>query len=72
MAEVNCEGRTVREVNADIKQRIQQGDTDILVQNPGGRHNLAPNVRPTSHRPKIAKRRGGRPLRERTEKARQE
>ena len=40
MGEVNCDGRTVREINAEIKQRIQQGDTSILVQNPGARHNL--------------------------------
>ena len=40
MGEVNCDGRTVREINAEIKQRIQQGDTNIQVQNPGARHNL--------------------------------
>jgi len=40
MAEVNCEGRSVREINGEIKQRIQEGDTHIVVQNPGARHNL--------------------------------
>jgi methylamine---glutamate N-methyltransferase subunit B len=40
MAEVNCEGRSVREINAEIRQRIQDGDSLIVVQNPGARHNL--------------------------------
>jgi glutamate synthase domain-containing protein 3 len=40
MGAVNCEGRTVREINTEIRQQIQRGDTDILVENPGARHNL--------------------------------
>jgi methylamine---glutamate N-methyltransferase subunit B len=40
MGEVNCDGRTTREINAEIKQRIQQGENHILVRNPGARHNL--------------------------------
>ncbi len=40
MGEVNCEGRSTREINAEIKQRIEQGDANILVRNPGARHNL--------------------------------
>ena len=40
MGEVNCEGRSTREINAEIKQQIKHGATDILVRNPGARHNL--------------------------------
>src|SRR3989449_7597227 len=40
MGEVNCEGHTTREINAEIKQQIKQGATHILVRNPGARHNL--------------------------------
>jgi methylamine---glutamate N-methyltransferase subunit B len=40
MAEVNCAGRTTREINAEIKQQVEQGENHILVRNPGARHNL--------------------------------
>jgi methylamine---glutamate N-methyltransferase subunit B len=40
MGEVNCEGRSSREINTEIKQQIQRGDTRILVQDSGARHNL--------------------------------
>jgi methylamine---glutamate N-methyltransferase subunit B len=40
MAEVNCEGRTTREINAEIKQQVRQGENTIVVRNPGARHNL--------------------------------
>ena len=40
MGEVNCEGRTTREINAEIKQQVRQGESHILVRNPGARHNL--------------------------------
>ena len=40
MEEVNCDGRSTREINIEIKQQIKQGATKILVRNPGARHNL--------------------------------
>lgn len=40
MAEVNCEGRTSREINAEIKQRVREGADTIVVRGPGARHNL--------------------------------
>lgn len=40
MGEVNCEGRSSREINAEIKQLVRQGDSHIRVLNPGARHNL--------------------------------
>ncbi|MGH9326143.1 MAG: glutamate synthase [Terriglobia bacterium] len=40
MGEINCEGRSTREINAEIRQQIDQGNTHIEVQNPGARHNL--------------------------------
>lgn len=41
MAEIICDGRATREINADIRQAIAAGDADIVVRNPGARHNLA-------------------------------
>jgi glutamate synthase domain-containing protein 3 len=40
MGEVNCEGRTTREINVEIKQQMQLGENPITVRNPGARHNL--------------------------------
>ena len=40
MGTVDCEGRTSREINSEIKHQIQQGENHILVRNPGARHNL--------------------------------
>jgi methylamine---glutamate N-methyltransferase subunit B len=40
MGEVNCEGRTTREINIDIKQQVALGESHIVVRNPGARHNL--------------------------------
>jgi glutamate synthase domain-containing protein 3 len=40
MGEVNCQGRTTREINVEIKQQIQMGENHIVVRNPGARHNL--------------------------------
>ncbi|MCC7352419.1 MAG: glutamate synthase [Anaerolineae bacterium] len=40
MAEVSGGGKASREINAEIKRLIAQGETDILVRDPGARHNL--------------------------------
>lgn len=40
MGEINCQGRTTREINAEIKRQVEQGENHILVRNPGARHNL--------------------------------
>lgn len=40
MAVVNCEGQTIREINTEIKRLIAAGETDIVVKNPGARHNI--------------------------------
>src|SRR5690242_12496977 len=40
MAEIDCTGRSTREINAAIRGAVSQGDTDVLVKNPGARHNL--------------------------------
>jgi len=40
MGEVNCEGRTSREVNGEIKRQMRQGENPIVVRNPAARHNL--------------------------------
>jgi methylamine---glutamate N-methyltransferase subunit B len=40
MGKVNCQGRSTREINAEIKSLVRQGDPLIVVENPGARHNL--------------------------------
>lgn len=40
MAQITCSGKTTRDVNAEIKRLIAQGETDILVEDSGARHNL--------------------------------
>jgi glutamate synthase domain-containing protein 3 len=40
MAEIDCAGRPVREINAGIRSAIGLGDTNIIVTNPAARHNL--------------------------------
>ncbi len=40
MGEVDCTGRSTREINAEIRLLIERGDTDIDLLNPGARHNL--------------------------------
>ena len=44
MAEITCDGRTTREVNAEIRRLAAAGERDIVVKNPGARHNLAVGV----------------------------
>ena len=41
MAEIDCSGKTTREINVAIKGLIEQGEVDLLVQEPAARHNLA-------------------------------
>jgi len=41
MAEITCEGRTTREINAEIKRLAASGEREIVVKNPGARHNIA-------------------------------
>jgi len=40
MAEIACDGRTTREINLEIRRAIAAGDRDIVVKDPGARHNL--------------------------------
>lgn len=40
MAEITCGARTTREINAEIRRAIAAGERDIVVQDPGARHNL--------------------------------
>ena len=40
MAEIICGARPAREINAEIRRAIAAGDRDIIVQDPGARHNL--------------------------------
>jgi glutamate synthase domain-containing protein 3 len=40
MAEIICSARTTREINAEIRRAIAAGDREIIVQDPGARHNL--------------------------------
>jgi len=40
MAEVNCEGRTIREINVAIKASLGKGDRNVRILNPTARHNI--------------------------------
>lgn len=40
MVEINCDNKTARQINAEIKALIREGDTNLTVKNPGARHNL--------------------------------
>jgi glutamate synthase domain-containing protein 3 len=40
MAEITCSGRTSREINAEIRRVVAAGDREIVVRDPGARHNL--------------------------------
>lgn len=40
MAEINGEGKSVREINALIKQLVAEGEKDITIKNPAARHNF--------------------------------
>ena len=41
MAEISCGARATREINAEIQRAIASGDREIVVKDPGARHNLA-------------------------------
>ena len=40
MAEIVCGARTTREINAEIRRAIAAGEREIVVKDPGARHNL--------------------------------
>lgn len=40
MAEITCGARATREINAEIRQAIAAGEREIIVKDPGARHNL--------------------------------
>jgi glutamate synthase domain-containing protein 3 len=40
MAEIDCAGRSTREINAEIRRLAGAGEAGIVVRNPGARHNL--------------------------------
>lgn len=39
-AELDCTGKSIREINTGIKEHIANGEKEVLVRNPGARHNL--------------------------------
>src|SRR5579863_9994641 len=49
MAEINCGGRTTREINVEIRRAIASGDREIVVKDPGARHNLAVAILDPAH-----------------------
>jgi glutamate synthase domain-containing protein 3 len=40
MAAIDCGGLSTREINAQIRQLVRDGESDIVLRNPGARHNL--------------------------------
>jgi glutamate synthase domain-containing protein 3 len=49
MAEINCADRTTREINAEIRRAIASGDREVVVKDPGARHNLAVAILDPAH-----------------------
>ena len=41
MTIVDCDGLTVREINQRVRGHVEAGEREILLRNPGARHNLA-------------------------------
>ena len=41
MGNVDCDGKSTREINTELRSLIDLGETEIRVHNPGARHNLA-------------------------------
>lgn len=41
MAEIDADGRTTREVNAELRRLVAAGEEEITIRHPGARHNLA-------------------------------
>src|SRR5881397_2509306 len=41
MPDIDCSGKETREINRQIKARIQSGEAEIVLRNPEARHNLA-------------------------------
>lgn len=48
MAEIDCQGRSTREINTEIKRLIQAG-AQVVVRNPAARHNLAVAILQPGH-----------------------
>ena len=49
MAEIICDDRATREINAEIKRRIAQGETELLIKTPNARHNLGVAILQPAH-----------------------
>ena len=41
MNAIDCDGKTPREINREIKRTVEAGAKEVLVRNPAARHNLA-------------------------------
>ncbi|MBM3265380.1 MAG: glutamate synthase, partial [candidate division Zixibacteria bacterium] len=41
MSAIQCEGKTIREINRAIRHLIAEGAREIRLSNPSARHNLA-------------------------------
>jgi glutamate synthase domain-containing protein 3 len=49
VAEIDCTGKTTREINLAIKQLIAQGASEVVVQHPAARHNLGVAILQPAH-----------------------
>ena len=49
MAVVECDGRTTREINVEIKRLVAKGETELSVSTPGARHNLGVAILESVH-----------------------
>lgn len=44
MAEITCTGRTTRKINEEVRRAIAAGEQEIVVKDPGARHNLCVGI----------------------------
>ncbi len=38
---IDCDGKTIREINSQLRELASNGEAEVLLKNPGARHNLA-------------------------------
>jgi len=49
VANVDCDGKSIREINTALRALVEAGETEIRVRNPGARHNLAVGLIKPAH-----------------------
>lgn len=53
MPEIDCQGRSTREINREIKEALAAGAGEVVLRNPSARHNLAVGLQRSAGRVRI-------------------